>query len=418
MISNLANRARPKTLKEIVGQEHLLPILNRMKENNQVLSMILFGPCGTGKTTIATCLMNEMNLEYRMINATSTNKKELNIIFEEAEYFPGKILIIDEVHRLNKDKQDLFLPYVESGKIILIGVTTENPYFSINPALRSRTLLLEVNKLDNQTIIDRCKMVIKLKDGLNNLYKIDDKTLNFIASRANGDLRLALNFIEMGTMLSEDKTITVETIAKNITGSAITNDKNGDGIYDLMSAFQKSIRGSDVNASLYYLGLLIKANDIVALERRLLVIAYEDIGLANPSVVQMVINAVNASKLVGYPEASIILSNVVIILALSPKSKSACTAISLVNSQIEEQAYNMPKYLKLTPVNLSDEEKYDYNGSDYWHKIQYLPNQLKDAEFYHPQDNSSYERQLKQNYQQLRKIKRENSFKYFKQKAR
>lgn len=418
MISNLANRARPKTLKEIVGQEHLLPILNRMKENNQVLSMILFGPCGTGKTTIATCLMNEMNLEYRMINATSTNKKELNIIFEEAEYFPGKILIIDEVHRLNKDKQDLFLPYVESGKIILIGVTTENPYFSINPALRSRTLLLEVNKLDNQTIIDRCKMVIKLKDGLNNLYKIDDKTLNFIASRANGDLRLALNFIEMGTMLSEDKTITVETIAKNITGSAITNDKNGDGIYDLMSAFQKSIRGSDVNASLYYLGLLIKANDIVALERRLLVIAYEDIGLANPSVVQMVINAVNASKLVGYPEASIILSNVVIILALSPKSKSACTAISLVNSQIEEQAYNMPKYLKLTPVNPSDEEKYDYNGSDYWHKIQYLPNQLKDAEFYHPQDNSSYERQLKQNYQQLRKIKRENSFKYFKQKAR
>lgn len=413
MITNLANRVRPQVLKDVVGQDHLLPIFNNMIKSKQVLSMILFGPCGTGKTTLATCLINQLTLPYKTINATTTNKKELDIIFEESNYYPGKIIIVDEVHRLNKDKQDLFLPFVESGKIILIGLTTENPYFSINPALRSRCLLLEVNKLDNNTIIDKCKVILSDPNGLNNQYSIDDQTLEFVAAQANGDLRLALNFIEMGTMLSEDNTISIDSLKKNISSSNITNDKNGDGIYDLMSAFQKSIRGSDVNAALYYLGLLIKANDLVALERRLLITAYEDIGLANPSLVQQVINAINTTKLVGFPEGSIVLANVVIALALSPKSKSACNAISAVNAQIAKQAFSMPKYLKLTPVNLSNKEKYDYTGNDYWHKIQYLPNEIKNLEFYQAQDNSQYEKYLKSNYDKLKNIKRMAGFEHF-----
>jgi len=325
----------------------------------------------------------------------------------------GNIVIVDEIHRLNKDKQDLFLSFVEDNKFILIGLTTQNPYFSINPALRSRVLLLECKPLDNQQIIDFLKLTVKSEKGLANKYKVDDKTLEFIAQKANGDLRLALNFLEMGSMLSDTNEITIESLAENLSKSALINDKDGDGIYDLMSAFQKSIRGSDVQAALYYLGLLISADDLDALERRLIVTAYEDIGLANPAVVQKTLNAINCSRLVGFPEARIILANVVIELALSPKSKSAILAIDKVLDQIKKQAYPMPGYLKLTPVNMAEEEKYDYGGYDYWHKIQYLPSQLKDIEFYKPWDTSKYERMLKENYEAQKKIERIDSFKPF-----
>lgn len=415
-MENLASKMRPTQLSQVIGQDHLIPLLNKMVTNQQLLSLIFYGPCGTGKTTIALCLMNELKLPYRLINATTTNKKELDLIFEEANYYPGNIIIVDEIHRLNKDKQDLFLSFVEDGKIILIGLTTQNPYFSINPALRSRTLLLEVRALSNDLIIQYLKETLVAKQGLASKYQINDDTLQFIAQRANGDLRLALNFLEMGTLLADDFVITTEILAKNIANSAIINDKNGDGIYDLMSALQKSIRGSDVQAALYYLGLLIAANDIDALERRLIVTAYEDIGLANPNIVQKTINAINATRLVGFPESRIILSTIVIELALSPKSKSATIAINNVFNQIEKQAYPMPTYLKLTPVSLSESEKYDYGGSDYWHKIQYLPDQIKDIEFYTPFDNSAYEHALKLNYETQKKITRVNSFVDFKKK--
>ncbi len=414
MNKSLANQMRPTKLVDVVGQEHLKPILNKLVKNKQLLSMIFHGPSGTGKTSIALALMNEIDQPYRLINATTTNKKELDIIFEEANYYPGRIVIVDEIHRLNKDKQDLFLSFVEDGKIILIGLTTQNPYFSINPALRSRVLLLEVKPLDNLTINSYLQKTLSSPEGLDNKYKADDNTLEFIATRANGDLRLALNFLEMGALLSEDNNITQEDLVKNISRSALINDKNADGIYDLMSAFQKSIRGSDVQAALYYLGLLISANDIDALERRLLVTAYEDIGLANPNIVQKTINAINTAKLVGFPEANIVLSTIVIELALSSKSKSAQQAINRVMDQINKQAYLMPTYLKLTPVNLPAEEKYDYDGFDYWNKIQYLPDQIKDIEFYKPLASSAYEEALKNKYEKLRQVKRINSFKVFK----
>jgi len=405
---------RPQKLDEVIAQEHLKPILKKMVDNKELFSLIFYGPSGTGKTTIASCLVNELGLPHRSINATTTNKKELDLIFEESSYYPGNIVIVDEIHRLNKDKQDLFLSYVEDSKITLIGLTTQNPYFSINPALRSRVLLLEVKALTNEQIETYLETTIKDKRGLDNKFKVKKEVIKFIAQKANGDLRLALNFLEMGTLLSSDENITIDTLAENISRSALINDKDGDGIYDLMSAFQKSIRGSDVQAALYYLGLLISANDLDALERRLIVTAYEDIGLANPSIVQKTLNAVNSARLVGFPEARIILANIVIELALSPKSKSAIIAIDKALAQIEKQAYPVPAYLKLTPVNLAEEEKYDYGGYDYWHKIQYLPDQIKDEEFYLPWDTSSYEVLLKKNYENQKKTKRVNSFKPFK----
>ena len=414
MRTTLAIKMRPQKLDEVIAQEHLKPILKKMVDNKELFSLIFYGPSGTGKTTIASCLVNELGLPHRSINATTTNKKELDLIFEESSYYPGNIVIVDEIHRLNKDKQDLFLSYVEDSKITLIGLTTQNPYFSINPALRSRVLLLEVKALTNEQIETYLETTIKDKRGLDNKFKVKKEVIKFIAQKANGDLRLALNFLEMGTLLSSDENITIDTLAENISRSALINDKDGDGIYDLMSAFQKSIRGSDVQAALYYLGLLISANDLDALERRLIVTAYEDIGLANPSIVQKTLNAVNSARLVGFPEARIILANIVIELALSPKSKSAIIAIDKALAQIEKQAYPVPAYLKLTPVNLAEEEKYDYGGYDYWHKIQYLPDQIKDEEFYLPWDTSSYEVLLKKNYENQKKTKRVNSFKPFK----
>lgn len=416
MKTTLAIKMRPTKLSEVIAQEHLKPIFEKMVSEKEPFSMILYGPSGTGKTTLAYCLVNELNMPYRSINATTTNKKELDLVFEESNYYPGNIVIVDEIHRLNKDKQDLFLSYVEDNKILLIGLTTQNPYFSINPALRSRVLLLEVKALTNQQIASYIKMTVDDERGLAGKYTIDDETIEFIAQKANGDLRLALNFLEMGTLLSKGKEITGESLAANITRSALINDKNGDGIYDLMSAFQKSIRGSDVQAAIYYLGLLINANDLDALERRLLVSAYEDIGLANPGIVQKTLNAINSSRLVGFPEARIILATIVIELALSPKSKSAILAIDSALDQIEKQAYPMPGYLKLTPVNMEEEEKYDYGGYDYWHRIQYLPDQLKDKEFYIPWTSSKYETLLKENYENQKKVKRVNSFKPFKKK--
>lgn len=416
MKATLAVKMRPNTLDQVIGQSHLMPILKKIVANNNLFSIIFFGPSGTGKTTIASCLISELKLPYTLVNATTTNKKELDKIFEEANADLGKIVIVDEIHRLNKDKQDLFLSYVEENKITLIGLTTQNPYFSINPALRSRVLLLECKALSNENIINFLKNALTNEQGLANEYQADEETLQFIAQKANGDLRLALNFLEMGSLLTDSKIITQETLAENLAKSALINDKDGDGIYDLMSAFQKSIRGSDVQAALYYLAILISANDLDALERRLIVTAYEDIGLANPAIVQKTLNAINCARLVGFPEARIILANVVIELALSPKSKSAIKAIDKAIQQVEKQAYPMPRYLKLTPVNLEEAEKYDYGGVDIWHQIQYLPDPIKDSEFYQPWDTSKYEKLLKENYETLKKIKRSNSFAPFKKR--
>lgn len=405
----LAFRLRPTVLDDVIGQKHLTGehgILRICVKHQSIFSMIFFGPPGTGKTTLAMVLANELGLQYRLFNAVTSNKKDLEAIFQEAKMNPGLVVIVDEVHRLNKDKQDLLLPYVENGTVTLIGATTANPYFSINPAIRSRCHLFEVKALMKQDIVEALHRAAHHPEGLHDDYQLDDDACEAIASLSNGDIRYALSLLELCSMVAHDHHITVDLIQQyaGIPNSSIY--AGDDGHYDAVSAFQKSIRGSDVNAALYYLARLISANDMDSIERRLLVTAYEDIGLANPAACARCVSAIDAAKRVGFPEASIILSNAVIDLALSPKSKSACLAIHAAEQLLNQKACQVPPYLRLTPVGLPKEDLYDYDAPQTWHRIQYLPNEIKSAEFYHPNDNSTYEKALKSNYEKLKQIPR------------
>lgn len=403
----LAMRMRPHNLDEIIGQKHLVGpgmILRKVVEKQQLFSFILFGPCGTGKTTIAKAIATSLNRPYRLFNAVTGNKKDLDAIFYEAKLSNGLVLIIDEIHRLNKDKQDLLLPHVEDGLIIMIGTTTSNPYFAINPAIRSRAHLLEVKPLNNEDIEQAIDNAITSPEGLNNEVTIDDKAKKMIAHFANGDIRYALNLLEICSLAQNNITSEIVETYCQFTNSSISKDD--DGHYDALSGFQKSIRGCDVNAALYYLARLIQANDMASIERRLLVTAYEDIGLANPAACARCVSAIDAAKRVGFPEAEIILAQAVIDLTLSPKSKSSYDAIKSAMNIVEHGSYQVPPYLRLTPVNMKEEDKYDYSNPKMWPYIQYLPNELKNVEFYQPSTNSTYEKQLAANYQKLKNIPR------------
>ncbi|MDL2276804.1 MULTISPECIES: replication-associated recombination protein A [unclassified Breznakia] len=403
----LAFRMRPQKIEDIIGQKHLIgenKIITRCLEEKQLFSMIFYGPPGTGKTTLAMVLANELDIKYRLFNAVTGNKKELDIIFEEAKFFPGMIVIIDEVHRLNKDKQDLLLPHIENGSIIMIGATTANPLFSINPAIRSRTHLFEIKALQKEDIVEALKRAVKSPDGLNDKVKISDKALALIATQSNGDIRYALNILEICSVASND--IDEELVEKYAFIPNISSDSDGDYHYDLLSAFQKSIRGSDVDAALYYLAILIEIGDLESIERRLLVTAYEDIGLANPAAVSRCIQAIDASKRVGFPEGRIPLAHTIIDLCLSPKSKSAINAIDNVKPHIKNHAYPVPSYLRLTPVGMKEEDKYDYSRLDLVDQIQYLPDELKNESFYHPNENSQYEKALASNWKKLKQKQR------------
>ena len=403
----LAYRMRPEKLDEIVGQEHLIgenKILRKCVENKQLFSMIFFGPPGCGKTTLAMVLANECGLPYRLFNAVTGNKKQLDQLFEESKFFPGLVVIIDEVHRLNKDKQDLLLPYVENGAITLIGATTSNPLFAINPAIRSRTQLFEVRSNTKEDVITALKRAVVSPKGFNHTIQIQEEALNAIARHVNGDIRYALNILEKCAMMTND--VTLDTVMQFASIPNISMDKDDDGHYDAVSAFQKSIRGSDVNAALYYLGRLILANDMDSIERRLLVTAYEDIGLGNPAAVARCVNAIDAAKRVGFPEARIILSQAVIDLTLSPKTKSAEAAIDRVMESLKKEILPVPDYLRLTPVNLNEDMKYPYDRPDLWSKIQYLPDKIAHEQFYIPEMSSTYEKTLAENLNKLSKTKR------------
>ncbi len=410
----LAFRMRPETLDELIGQKHLVykdGILRKCINEQLLFSMILFGPPGTGKTTLATVLAKELNLPYRTFNAVTGNKKELDTIFEESRFYTGLVLIVDEVHRLNKDKQDLLLPHIENGSIILIGATTSNPYFAINPAIRSRCHLFEIKALNNEDIEEAIDRAIIHPKGLNQQVAIEDEAKKYIAQRCNGDLRYALNVLELCALAAEDSLITKEIVQAYAPNATMNIDLDGDGHYDAVSAFQKSIRGSDVDAALYYLAKLIKANDMDSIERRLLVIAYEDIGLANPAAVNRTLNAIETAKKVGFPEARIPLANAVIDLALSPKSKSAISAIDSALEIVNQRDYAIPSYLQYKPVNLEDDEKYDYGNPEIWHRLQYLPDAINKSRFYQPSETGSYERALAANLNELRKYPRSNNIK-------
>lgn len=405
----LAFKLRPKNLDEIIGQQHLVGpnrILRKCVEKNQLFSMIFYGPSGTGKTTLAIALAQQLNIPHRFFNAAINNKKDLEAIFFETKLSKPLIVIIDEIHRLNKDKQDLLLPYLEDGSILLLGATTANPFHSINPALRSRAILLEVKPLSKEDVIQAIKRALKI--GLDHPYQIEHQAIQQIANYSNGDIRYALNILDVLTVACQNQTITSKDVETYMPKINVSFDASEDGYYNALSAFQKSIRGSDVDAALFYLAYLALANDLESIERRLLVTAYEDIGLANPACVARTINAIDTAKRVGFPEALIPLGLQVIDLTLSPKSRSAHDAIKKAYATVESTSFHIPEYLKLTPVGLKENETYDYSRSDLWHHIQYLPKNLKDKTFYQPLPSSNYEKQLLNNYQQLQKYYRSN----------
>ena len=395
----LAIKMRPKCLNDVVGQEHLIgdnKIIRNMVNNKKLFSMILYGKPGIGKTTIATAIVEELNLRYRMLNAVINNKKDFDVIVEEAKMFGGMVVIMDEIHRLNKDKQDLLLPYLESGLITLIGMTTSNPYHKINPAIRSRCQIFELHELNTSDIIKSLNKVPKtdyLKD-----IKINKKAIEYIANLSSGDLRYAYNLLEMAYYSTSDFNVTVDVI-KNINNKPVFfHDKNEDGHYDVISAFQKSIRGSDVNAALHYLARLIEAEDLDIIYRRMSVIAYEDIGLANPSMGPKVDACINACERLGLPEARIPLAATVIELALSPKSNSAEMAIEAALNDIRSgNTGNVPNHIKTN----SKDYLYPHSYPNGWVKQQYLPDQIKDKKYYLPKTTSKYEESLKNVYDKI-----------------
>ena len=410
----LAYRLRPETLDDIIGQQHLVGekgIIRKCLEKGTIFSSIFFGPPGIGKTTLAEVIAKELHKPCRRFNAVTGNKKDLDAIFVEADLSGQLILICDEVHRLNKDKQDLLLPHVEKGNIILIGCTTANPYHSINPAIRSRCHLFELKALSKDDVKQALLKAISNKDGLNDSCTISDDALSLIAEVANGDIRFALNILELSSFICQNNKIEVEDVKEQCKVANQRTFASEDGHYDLLSALQKSIRGSDVNGALYYLALLAQSNDETSISRRLVVIAYEDIGLANPQLVARTLDACKAAEAVGFPEAIIPYGIQIIDLCLAPKSRTGVDAVHRAQALVNSKAYDMPKYLRLTPVGLQDDEKYSYDRYDCFHKIQYLPDEIKNVEFINDFNVNRYEQQLKQVYEQLKSTKRTNNLK-------
>lgn len=389
----LAIKIKPKSLNDIVGQKHLIgknKIITNMVESEKIFSFILYGPPGTGKTSIANAIVNDIKCNYRFLNAVLNNKKDFDIAIEEAKMLDGLVLIIDEIHRMNKDKQDLLLPCLESGLITLIGLTTSNPYHRINPAIRSRCQIFKLNKLDKNDIKEGLLKATKFED-INDI-KIDDETLNYISEISGGDLRFALNLLEVSYYFNKKHEVDIEIVKSINNKPNFFHDKNEDGHYDVLSGLQKSIRGSDVDASLHYLARLLKAEDLDSIYRRLSVICYEDIGLANPSLGPKLNACINLSERVGLPEARIILSNIVIEMALSPKSNSAIMAIDKALNDLDTKDIGtMPNYLK-SPYK---DYKYPHNYKNAMVKQEYLPDGLINEKYYIPKDSSNYEKALK-----------------------
>lgn len=384
----LAIKLRPKSLNDVIGQKHLIgdnKIITNLVKNKKLFSMILYGNPGIGKTSLATAITEELGIRYRMLNAVINNKKDFDIVVEEAKLYNGLVVIMDEIHRLNKDKQDLLLPYLENGLITLIGMTTSNPYHSINPAIRSRCQIFELKDLSESDIEEAIQKLLT-KNILKDLT-IDKDAIKYIINNSNHDLRYTYNLIEVA-YYGGFKHITKEVL-QNINGLPnIIIDKNSDGYYNTISAFQKSIRGSDVHASLYYLGLLIEAEDLDIICRRLSVIVYEDIGLANPSMGPKVDAAINSALRLGLPEARIPLAAIVIELALSPKSNSAVIAIDKVLNDIHTKKIGgVPKHI----INHSPDYKYPHNYPHHYIKQQYLPDEIKKITYYTPCENKNEE---------------------------
>lgn len=419
----LAYRMRPRNLSEVVGQQHLVgpnKIISRMVKARMLSSLILYGPPGTGKTSIASAIAGSTKYAFRKLNAATDTKKDLQVVAEEAKMSGTVILLLDEIHRLDKSKQDFLLPHLENGRIILIGATTENPYISINPAIRSRTQIFPVHPLS----IEDMKVAVNraLTDSERGLGKMPIKLYQDaeeqLLTATNGDLRSALNGLELAAKSTDpDKDgiihLTLPVIEESVQKKAIASDRDGDAHYDVISAFQKSIRGSDTDAALHYLARLIEAGDLISICRRLIVIAYEDIGLANMPAVQRAVTAVQAAQQIGFPEARIPLADVVIELCLSPKSNSGISAVDSALEQVRAGGTGeVPDHLKDAHYKGASKLGHGTNylfPHDYpqdWVAQQYLPERIKNAQYFHPKKNGRFEQALGNQYWQLKNAQR------------
>ena len=418
-----ASRLRPTTLDEVVGQQHIIgkdKLLYRAIKADKLSSVIFYGPPGTGKTTLAKVIANTTSAEFTQINATVAGKKDMEEVVNKAKELKGMyqkrtILFIDEIHRFNKGQQDYLLPFVEDGTIILIGATTENPYFEVNGALLSRSSVFELRPLSQEeveTLILRA--VQDEKKGMGSYHAvIDEDALHFLADLAGGDARSALNAVELGiltTPRSEDGMIhiTLDVASECIQKRVVRYDKTGDNHYDTISAFIKSMRGSDPDAAVYYLAKMLYAGeDIKFIARRIMICASEDVGNADPMALNVAVSAAQAVERIGMPEAQIILSQAVLYVATAPKSNSACNAVFAAMD-------NVKKYKTTVPVHLQDAHykgsaklghgigyKYAHDYPNHYVKQQYLPDEIKDAVFYEASDNG-YEQTIKAHMKRIK----------------
>ena len=424
----LAYRMRPRTLDEVVGQQHLIgpgKIIRRMVEAKLLSSMILYGPPGIGKTSIASAIAGSTKYAFRMLNAATDSKKQLEQVAAEGKLSGTVILLLDEIHRLDKTKQDFLLPLLESGEIILIGATTENPYIAISPAIRSRCQIFELKPLAEEDVNQAISRALRdSENGLGSYHvELTDDARKLLIQKGNGDLRTTLNGLELAVRSTKQEKIAAgkneddqliidqEEMANSIQMRSQNFDAKGDGHYDLVSAFQKSIRGSDTDAALHYLARLIESGDLISICRRLSVIAYEDIGLANPAAVQHAQLAIQAAQSLGFPEARIPLANAVIELALSPKSNSAISAIDQALDDVQNKNYGpIPDDLKDTHYKgakkLGHGKGYAYPHSfaNDWIAQQYLPDNLVGSQYFNPKGNSKIESGLKKQYEILHEM--------------
>ncbi|QDX50744.1 recombinase RarA [Staphylococcus pseudintermedius] len=417
----LASRMRPRNIDEVIGQQHLVGetgIIRRMVNAKRLSSMIFYGPPGIGKTSIAQAIAGSTAFKFRQLNAVTNTKKDMQMIVDEAKMSGQVILLLDEIHRLDKAKQDFLLPHLENGKIVLIGATTSNPYHAINPAIRSRAQIFELFPLDKDDI--KVALNHTLEDEERGLKQfdasIDDDAFEYFATQSQGDVRSALNALELAVLSANNQPphITLQDAEDCLQRGAFLSDKDGDMHYDVMSAFQKSIRGSDVDAALHYLGRLIQAGDLPTIARRLLVISYEDIGLASPGAGQRALAAIESAERLGFPEARIPLSQAVIELCLSPKSNSAIRSIDAALSDIRKgHIGQVPDYLKdghyqgAKALGRAVGYQYPHNHPNGFVAQQYLPELLKNRQYYTPKETSKSEQQFKQIYDNIRQQQNE-----------